>query len=559
MSPDVTANVSAHPKTPRPKQHRHSKSAVAVPPDGGLQPNQSHQRNCRRMHERKQAPPAWQDASTTPDAFGDFDSDGNFISAPGMDGGQQGDDSPTEKGVHTGATQKNRRKRGPKKEVNLSVAKQPQPNGGAFVPLPPQAGQNQVSKPTQTPAKSTAYAGPTFHASPAASALPLPRFFSKSVPADTPGQSLQARLEQEKEHSDKSESPGQEEATPAKPAPAQPTAVGLPRPSESPLDVFFRADREEKASSLVPLLEIMFRIDRKEKAKSASSVSVNTPVSKPPAKQTQTEPAPANHWARIYGADQKRHARHGSNGSGRDMFMMELDGSNAPSVNLTPPPLGDHAGMYKAVTAPTSLYHQQSDPVPSQHAAGQSIYTSPNYGKSMPSLASPVSNGPQAGSLFYQPQSSLPPRSADSTPAPQTKSPYHYGNRNLSPLFQAARNDNVRRSSSLRQELRPEGSVELPGNQPLRHSSNSPSLANGNTDASSIARNYLQAQAQESRMPDFDYSKLASSKDAQTTSYTPTNPIPNASHYGAPAQHKAPNVKSMEDDLRRLLNLHGNQ
>lgn len=258
MSGQVAPNV--HPKTPRPK-HRHSKSAVAVPTEGGQQPNQSQQRTGRRAHERKQGQttPAWQDAVATPEVTGDFDSDGNFISAPTTNGVHGLDnDSPTEKGQ----AQKGRRKQRPK-EVNQNVATQPRPEGNAIPPKEvfqhTQVVLGQAPNYTQTPAKSTAYAGSGWHASPAASALPMPKFFSKSVPANSSQTSLQARLEQEKENSDMSESPPQEEATPAKPPPAQAAVAQLPRQSESPLDFFFKADREEKASRFMPVLEVMFR------------------------------------------------------------------------------------------------------------------------------------------------------------------------------------------------------------------------------------------------------------------------------------------------------------
>ncbi|KAI9786920.1 MAG: hypothetical protein M1839_005151 [Geoglossum umbratile] len=90
------------------------------------------------------------------------------------------------------------------------------------------------SKASNTPSK-TAYAGPTFHASPAPSALPLPSFFSKSLPHS--GNSLQAMLE--REGSDKSED-SSSRGSPAPPAQRQII-------EESPLDIFFRADKEEKA------------------------------------------------------------------------------------------------------------------------------------------------------------------------------------------------------------------------------------------------------------------------------------------------------------------------
>ncbi|MCJ1458600.1 hypothetical protein MMC28_008973 [Mycoblastus sanguinarius] len=90
----------------------------------------------------------------------------------------------------------------------------------------------------ETPVK--AYAGPTFHASPAASSLPIPKFFSKSVPNVDQTSSLKTMMEQETSGtaSESDGSPFLENA--------QPTQDHRAR-EESPLDIFFRADREAKA------------------------------------------------------------------------------------------------------------------------------------------------------------------------------------------------------------------------------------------------------------------------------------------------------------------------
>lgn len=78
----------------------------------------------------------------------------------------------------------------------------------------------ESSQPVNTPGK--AYAGPTFHHSPAPGSLPVPKYFSKSVPAPrTAG--LQAMLEED--DGSAASSPGE----------------------ENHLQRLFRADREEKA------------------------------------------------------------------------------------------------------------------------------------------------------------------------------------------------------------------------------------------------------------------------------------------------------------------------
>ncbi|KAK3113121.1 hypothetical protein LTR53_009885, partial [Teratosphaeriaceae sp. CCFEE 6253] len=88
-----------------------------------------------------------------------------------------------------------------------------------------------------TPAKEQAYAGPTFHASPAPSSLPVPKFFSRSVP-NILGP-LQSRM-------DGDTTPEKQESSP------EAAIVNPVVPQEavlSPLDLFFKADKEEKQRS----------------------------------------------------------------------------------------------------------------------------------------------------------------------------------------------------------------------------------------------------------------------------------------------------------------------
>ncbi|MCJ1447535.1 MAG: hypothetical protein MMC23_008046 [Stictis urceolatum] len=97
--------------------------------------------------------------------------------------------------------------------------------------------------PCTTPAKATQiYAGPTFHASPAASALPIPKFFSKSMPqVDNKEASLQAMMQDDV--SEESNSQGDVSPTMRNPIRVEEQKAR----DESPLDIFFQADRAEKA------------------------------------------------------------------------------------------------------------------------------------------------------------------------------------------------------------------------------------------------------------------------------------------------------------------------
>ncbi|PHH59658.1 hypothetical protein CDD81_2781 [Ophiocordyceps australis] len=88
--------------------------------------------------------------------------------------------------------------------------------------------------PNRSGSASTAFAGATFHASPAPSALPLPSFFSKST-SNTPVHEGARGLVQEP-----SPPPTDTDA----PTPLRPSSA--PKTHESPLDFMFRAHRAEK-------------------------------------------------------------------------------------------------------------------------------------------------------------------------------------------------------------------------------------------------------------------------------------------------------------------------
>ena len=125
------------------------------------------------------------------------------------------------------------------------------PNPSPMNSRPNSTPRSKGSRNTQTPGKVTpilsqAYAGPTFHASPAASSLPMPKFFqksiSKSVPENSQAKSLTALVDSEV--SEEVPSPESSE-----PSPIREKAERLHQRAreESPLDIFFRADREEKS------------------------------------------------------------------------------------------------------------------------------------------------------------------------------------------------------------------------------------------------------------------------------------------------------------------------
>lgn len=156
------------------------------------------------------------------------------------------------------------------------------------------------AKPITTPS-AAAYAGPTFHASPAPSALPIPSFYSKSVP-DSPGMKGVKTLTEVSQSSNSGSS-----------TPPAPTPNNQFRREESPLDFFFKADREEKA--------------RARSASSTQTAAIASGPFQPPIlspRNSQTPPAPTSHT--------RAHVGHTPKSSASGMFAMELDGPNSPGT-----------------------------------------------------------------------------------------------------------------------------------------------------------------------------------------------------------------------------------
>lgn len=143
--------------------------------------------------------------------------------------------------------------------------------------------------PLKTPIKQ-AYAGPTFHASPAASALPMPKFLSRSGPSDVPPSHLRNLMDAE---GYLSSSPSN---SPSRPKPLEPVAR-----EESPLDFFFKAQKAEQSSQKAkasPLATHAVLRPDSSNARAAKHDALSAPGQRP--------------------------------GGGKEMFMMELDGSGEP-------------------------------------------------------------------------------------------------------------------------------------------------------------------------------------------------------------------------------------
>lgn len=173
-----------------------------------------------------------------------------------------------------------------------------------------------------TPAKA-AYAGPTFHASPAASTLPLPsRFYSKSVPSDQPLSGLQSRLDADTEKS----SP-----RPYTAASEQESESDVPKPpprEESPLDIFFNAQKAERSGN-----------------RNSSPLAVGARAQPPSA------------------ASRRGPAARGTPQASKNMFMMELDGAGESSDALadiaSPVPFKDRMQAVRNNSSPGHIPTQR--------------------------------------------------------------------------------------------------------------------------------------------------------------------------------------------------------
>jgi hypothetical protein len=134
----------------------------------------------------------------------------------------------------TNANASAKKGRKPKKKKENKQDGTVQAASSTFTPRSPPA---EPSQPVATPLKQAnqMYAGPTFHASPAPSSLPIPKFFAQS-------------MQQVSVPSDDSSQDSSDQAGGDSPTLRSTMKVAEKQPREpSPLDIFFKADREEKA------------------------------------------------------------------------------------------------------------------------------------------------------------------------------------------------------------------------------------------------------------------------------------------------------------------------
>lgn len=284
--------------------------------------------------------------------------------------------------------------------------------------------------PTTTPSKPS-YAGAAFHASPAPSSLPVPKFFSKSVPSANAEAGLQAEMEREGDRSDSNDVRGARLAPP-------------PSRSEvkSPLEMFFSADRQEKA-----------RLQPGGSASPSTNSRSETP------------------------------------NRSRDMFMLELDEASSPVTS-------DHHSTPSAARRyppadPSTLTPEQARRAEQTQSLKSFLNITGNQASGTSPSQVPRHLSPQQQSPFATPSNQV-----------EHDPNLHYGNKKLSTLFQAARSPSGGPSpqqtfSPAGDNVGPYGSVHTnthaspsrPGPPPV----NTGQFPVGHYPPANVSRNYTQA------------------------------------------------------------------
>jgi len=467
-----------------PRGHRHSRSAAMPMTSASSQnPQNPHHLN-QQAHiqnsqtETKINQPAAASQSTTPPR------------TPRR-GNKPSTQSSNTNAPDSGSKQKSRSKNRPK-NVNTSPAAMR--NGRNTPPLTgaQSAGMPSSAKPISTPS-TTAYAGPTFHASPAPSALPIPSFYSKSVPDSPEARGVKAvKGPQLKKDTPQ---PNNLFTSPAANNPFQ--------REESPLDFFFRADREEKA--------------RARSASSTQTTLAATGPFQPPLespRSSQTPPALPTHSRPRQG--------HSSRMSANGMFAMELDGEPDAGTVYGPAfstPYADRIHAARASSQPLKStgqsFHDPQQSIDRSEALKAYLFS----GHPLPSPNEPMSGGvgpahtPNPNSVRTYQQTSTHASALRSGLSPRPHSNIHPQDNSHHVTRPSGR------SSGLRQEVTP---TKTPTRTPDR---------NGTYAQTPVSTGFVGTLVPQTQSAD-----------------------PNSTTYLIP-ENKAADLRGMEDSLRRILKL----
>lgn len=360
-------------------------------------------------------------------------------------------------------------------------------------------GQFTHSKPISTP-NAVAYAGPTFHASPAPSALPMPSFYSKSVP-ESPSIKL----------SDPRADAGNASSTDSVTPPLVKALITERRCEESPLDLFFNADRAEK-----------------ERARSANSAS--GPFQPPADSPTIGFKTPA---PKIQG---RTRTSHFAGGSGSSMFAMELDGTpGKPYGPAFSTPYNERINAARSTPSPLS------SPTPNTSDQQKATERSEALKSFLLSGPKPISTNGPSNEVPYLGQKQPPPtqgvsqsvpsgfRNSYAPPQPRHNGlPFYNDGTGLSNSMR-----NTPRSSGLRREVTPT-KTPIPTPERAAVSYQSPQTPSRNFKENSVSGRHVLGR-------NFDPNQ-APSGAVVSPSVTPSH------------AHNS-DITSMENSIRRMLNL----
>ncbi|KAF2028485.1 hypothetical protein EK21DRAFT_69612 [Setomelanomma holmii] len=392
---------------------------------------------------------------------------------------------------------------------------------------------------TATPAKNQgAYAGPTFHASPAPSALPIPKFLSRSVPAKT--------------RMDPPTPPPEESSDSGSPSPlaASPSRAPIPVPprnDDSPLNLLFKADRAERAKN------------------------VGSPAS--------------NGFFNPSQPVRPQHFKQDSYNSLNAPFPIELDGESR-NAHMSPPPAASPASI-RSVTDPNQVPQLKDMAQPAiNNDVMQDLLNRLSMSQKKPAAATPPRPETQSShprsrdgtpSPFHDGRQAVRSASGPSTPTPaaQEAPDFFYGNRNLSPLFKAAKHDPSKRNSGLRTEITADSPVVSQGMfqdfpSPYRGSPNHRGRGSGRQGYQARPDSYPSKHSAGGNDPNssrtgangatplvkkpatsmmsFVPASVAAKKHSSAT--PPSAATPSQTSNSAP-----PDTLALEQDLKRLLNL----
>ncbi|KAE8447367.1 hypothetical protein EG329_010781 [Mollisiaceae sp. DMI_Dod_QoI] len=465
------------------RRHRHTRSAAIPSPAASSQNpqnphhlnQQAHERNSQSEMKKYNSEQTLQ-PSTPP-------------RTPRKDNQSSAQNPSSSATSGTGSKQKSRNKNRPKNVMTSPITTR---NNGNTSPFPgvQSAGMPLSAKPMNTPS-AAAYAGPTFHASPAPSALPIPSYYSKSVP-DSPGAKGLKSLR------------GAPLSTPPH---AAPTANQSQR-EESPLDLFFKADREEKA-----------------RAHSATQAASAAGPFQPPfdtSINSRTPPAPSN----------QTQPRHGSANrmSAGGIFAMELDGEREGGTPYGPAFSTPYSERISAARKNQQSRPSEQPPLGSQRSSDRS----------------------EALKAYLFSGSSVPAPQSEENPHPPSPGTLPSGSQSPSALLSGPR------SAALPQHPRLSGYQYGPDSKHQNNSSRVPGRSSG-----------LRQEVTPTKTPTRTHDPIGAGPKSPTPSRIYGNSSLSGTHrfndnvthgtspssFGVSSGHRNADLRGMEDSLRKILKL----